>query len=132
MDALAVRPDGISAVLLESIRGQAHREPEGGAAFGQRDATWNASALAIWDDPADDDGAIIWARYAAERFGVGSLTGAGYANYAPVDETIERVRLSFGTERFARLAMVKARYDPNNTFRFNQNVAPAIIRPPQD
>ena len=54
----------------------------------------------------------------------GSLTGAGYANYAPVDEPIERVRLAFGTERFARLAAIKARYDPDNRFRFNLNIAP--------
>ena len=132
MDAIAVRPERISAILLEAIRGAAHVEPEGGAAFGQRAATWNASALAIWDDPAHDDAQIIWARDAAERFGVGSLTGAGYANYAPVDETNERVRLAFGTERFARLSMVKARYDPGNKFRFNLNVAPALIRPTQD
>jgi FAD/FMN-containing dehydrogenase len=52
------------------------------------------------------------------------LTGAGYANYAPVDESIERVRLAFGTERFSRLAAIKARYDPGNRFRFNQNIAP--------
>ncbi len=62
---------------------------------------------------------------------VGSLTGAGYANYAPVDETNERVRLAFGTERFSRLAEVKARYDPDNKLRFNLNVAPALVRPPQ-
>ena len=52
------------------------------------------------------------------------MTGAGYANYAPVDEPIERVRLAFGTERFARLAAIKARYDPDNRFRFNLNIAP--------
>ena len=34
-----------SLILLEAIRGAAHVEPEGGAAFGQRAATWNASAL---------------------------------------------------------------------------------------
>ena len=118
--------------MLESIRGVAHTEPHGGTAFGQRAASWNASALGIWDDPAHDDAQIVWARNSAERFGVGSLTGAGYANYAPVDETNERVRLAFGTERFTRLSRVKARYDPNNLFRFNLNVAPALIRPPLD
>ena len=56
---------------------------------------------------------------------------AAQANYAPVDETNERVRLAFGTERFSRLAMVKARYDPDNKFRFNLNVAPALVRPPR-
>ncbi len=129
--AVGALPGGESGLLLETIRGVAHTEPDGGTAFAQRAATWNASALAIWDDPALDDAQISWARYAAERLEVGSLSGAGYANYAPVDETNERVRLAFGTEGFSRLAMVKARYDPNNKFRFNLNVAPALIRPPQ-
>ncbi|HEV8402662.1 MAG TPA: BBE domain-containing protein, partial [Candidatus Limnocylindrales bacterium] len=95
-----------------------------GAAFNQRTATWNASALAIWDDPADDDAQIVWARHTAALLEIGSLDGAGYANYAPFDETNERVRLAFGTANFARLAKVKARYDPGNRFRFNLNIAP--------
>jgi FAD/FMN-containing dehydrogenase len=124
VDSMAARPDGPSMILLEAIRGHAHIEPEGGGAFGQRAATWNASALGIWDEPALDDSTIAWTRATADRFGTGSLTGAGYANYAPVDESIERVRLAFGTERFARLAAIKARYDPGNAFRFNLNIAP--------
>lgn len=124
VDSLADHPAGRGGILLEAIRGVAHLEPDGGVAFGQRAATWNASALAIWEDPADDDAQITWARNAASRLAIGSLTGAGYANYAPVDETTERVRLAFGTERFARLARVKQRYDPGNRFRFNLNVAP--------
>ena len=43
-------------------RCSARVEPEGGAAFGQRAATWNASALGIWDDPLLDDSHIAWAR----------------------------------------------------------------------
>ena len=75
---------------------------------------------------------IAWARETADRIGVGSWSGAGYANYAPVDETNERVRLAFGTERFERLARIKARYDPDNRFRFNGNIAPAPPRPARD
>ncbi len=125
VESFAAHPPGRGGILLESIRGAGHREPEGGAAFGQRAATWNASALAIWDDPAADQAQLGWARDTADRLASHSLTGAGYANYAPVDETIERVRLAFGTERFTRLAAVKRRYDPDNRFRFNLNVAPS-------
>ncbi len=124
VDAIAARQGGHSMLLFESIRGAAHREPDGGAAFGQRAATWNASALAIWEDPVLDDAAVIWAREAAEGLAVGSMNGAGYANYAPIDETTERIRLAFGNDNFARLAKIKARYDPGNRFRFNLNVAP--------
>jgi FAD/FMN-containing dehydrogenase len=124
VDAMATRPAGHSMLLLESIRGAAHTEPVGGAAFGQRAADWNGSALAIWEDPSLDDAAVAWGRNAAERLAVGSLSGAGYANYASIDETTERIRLAFGTENFARLAKIKARYDPGNRFRFNLNIAP--------
>ena len=61
----------------------------------------------------------------ADGLGRSSLTGAGYGNYAPVDETAERVRAGFGDERFERLRRVKARHDPDNVFRFNHNIPPA-------
>jgi FAD/FMN-containing dehydrogenase len=130
IEAVGALPGGQSGILLEAIRGVAHTEPEGGTAFAQRAATWNASAIGIWDDPAFDDAQVLWARAAADRIGVGSLTGAGYANYAPVDEPMERVRLAFGTERFERLSQIKARYDPGNKLRFNLNIGPALIRRP--
>jgi hypothetical protein len=34
------------------------------------------------------------------------------------------VRKAFG-DNFARLATIKATYDPRNAFRFNQNITPA-------
>ena len=106
VDGMRTPPAEPSFVLLEALTGQARHEPEGGAAFGQRAARWNASALAIWADPADDDTQIAWARRVAGGFERASLSGAGYANYASSDETAERVLASFGTERFARLAAV--------------------------
>ena len=119
-------PGGSSSfVLLEAMNGRARIEPAGGAAFGQREARWNASAIAIWEDPAADDAQIAWARRSADGLAVSSLTGAGYGNYAPVDETHDRVRAGYGPERYARLREVKRRYDPDNVFRFNLNIPPA-------
>ena len=114
-----------SFILLEAIAGRGRTEPAGGAAFGQREARWNASALAIWEDPADDDVQIAWARRVTDDLEASSFTGAGYGNYAPIDETADRVRRAFGDERFERLARVKRRYDPDNVFRFNHNIPPA-------
>jgi len=127
VDSLAAPRGALGGILIEAIRGAARREPEGGAAFGQRQAAWNATALAVWQDEADDAEEIAWARAVAERLAVGSLAGAGYANYAPVDETAERVRLAYGPERFGRLAAAKRRYDPENRFRFNLNIPPADV-----
>jgi len=53
-----------------------------------------------------------------------SLTGAGYVNYSPVDESSERVQAAYGPERYERLVAVKRRLDPANVFRFNHNIAP--------
>jgi FAD/FMN-containing dehydrogenase len=125
VDGLRTAPGDLSFLLVESITGRGRREPEGGAAFGQREARWNVSALAIWEDPAEDDAQIGWARRVAENLRPSSLTGAGYGNYAPPDEPAERVRAAFGEDRFERLQRVKARYDPDNVFRFNHNVPPA-------
>jgi FAD/FMN-containing dehydrogenase len=115
---------GNAFILLEGLVGAGRTEPEGGAAFGQRAAAWNASALAIWESPDDDTKAIGWARRVADILAPASLTGGGYVNYSPVDETIERVKAAYGAERYARLQEVKHRLDPDNVFRFNHNIRP--------
>jgi FAD/FMN-containing dehydrogenase len=124
--AMRTAPNGSSSfVLLEALNGQARVEPAGGTAFGQREARWNASGIAIWEDPTHDAVQIAWARRTTDALAVSSLTGAGYGNYAPLDETDERVRAGFGSEQHARLRDIKRRYDPDNVFRFNQNIPPA-------
>jgi FAD/FMN-containing dehydrogenase len=118
-------PPGHAFMLFEAITGRARLEPEGGAAFGQRAARWNASALGIWESAADDDANVAWVRRTADGLKSSSYSGAGYGNYASADEPLERVRAAFGEERWDRLRAVKRRYDPENLFRFNHNVPPA-------
>jgi FAD/FMN-containing dehydrogenase len=120
------RPDAVgdSFVLIEGIVGAGRVEPPGGAAFGQRAARWNASALAIWEDPRDDEAGIGWARHVADLLEPASVSGGGYVNYSPVDESQERIRATYGDDRLARLVAVKRRYDPDNVFRFNHNIRP--------
>jgi FAD/FMN-containing dehydrogenase len=117
-------PPGHSFLLLEAITGRARHEPAGGAAFGQRGARWNASALGVWEDPSDDDANVAWVRRTADGLKASSYSGAGYGNYAQADEPIERVRAAFGDDRWQRLRAVKGRYDPDNVFRFNHNIPP--------
>jgi FAD/FMN-containing dehydrogenase len=111
-------------VLFEGITGAGRTEPGGGSAFAQRAARWNASALGVWEDPADDERAIGWVRDVAAIMEPASLTGGGYVNYSPVDESADRVRAAYGDERWDRLVAVKRRYDPENRFRFNHNIPP--------
>ena len=41
------------------------------------------------------------------------------------DEAEGRLQATYGADNYARLAMVKMKYDPTNLFRVNQNIAPA-------
>lgn len=113
----------LGSVLIEPISGVASQEPAGGAAFGQRAARYNVSALAIWEDPGEDAERIAWAQAYAAALAPTSV-GGGYLNYS-TEETPDRVRAAFGEARFARLAALKAAWDPGNRFRFNHNIPPS-------
>lgn len=124
-DACSRHEGPTGGLLIEMLHGVARRTPAESAAFGQRDAAANLSAIGAWRDPAEDARQMAWVRGYADALLPHSLTGAGYLNYATPDEPADRVRAAFGAERFARLATLKRRYDPENRFRFNANILPA-------
>jgi FAD/FMN-containing dehydrogenase len=95
--------------------------PEDATAFSHRDAQYLFHPISVWGDPADDDRLVAANRAFADAmrpFG----TGAAYLNFTP---EADRVRDAYGAETYARLVAVKDRYDPDNLFRMNQNVAPS-------
>jgi FAD/FMN-containing dehydrogenase len=116
------RPPG--GILIESLHGAPKGLDPASAAIGYRDAAFNISAMASWTDPANDEESIDWTRTTAAAIEPWSVSG-GYANYMQADEPIERVRAAFGADAFARLQALKARYDPANVLRRNQNIPPA-------
>jgi FAD/FMN-containing dehydrogenase len=92
-------------------------------AFGQRDGRFLFNAVSMWEDPAAADANVAWARDfhdALQPFASGGV----YVNFLS-DEGPERIAAAYGPEKFARLARIKAEYDPENLFRLNQNIPPA-------
>jgi FAD/FMN-containing dehydrogenase len=80
-------------------------------------------AIAQWEDPAESDTHISWARELADamkRFGMGGVP----LNFV-MDEGQERVQSTYGPEKYARLVSLKDKYDPDNLFCFNQNIRPS-------
>jgi FAD/FMN-containing dehydrogenase len=77
---------------------------------------------ASWEAPADDAANIEWAR-ATWRDIRPFSTGGTYVNFLTDDETDDRVRSAYGGN-YTRLAELKRRWDPDNFFRRNKNVAP--------
>ena len=49
--------------------------------------------------------------------------GGGYVNFMMDDEGEGRIRATYG-DNYDRLVTIKAKYDPDNLFRVNQNIRP--------
>ena len=53
-------------------------------------------------------------------------TGDTYVNFMELDyASADRVKAAYPPEDFERLVALKDRYDPENVFRFNRNIAPS-------
>jgi len=73
-------------------------------------------------DPANRERITDWAKAyydGLHPFGA----GGAYVNFM-MEEGEDRIRATY-RENYDRLAAVKARYDPENFFRVNQNIKPA-------
>jgi FAD/FMN-containing dehydrogenase len=121
-------PNELSGFLIEPIHGAARRTPATHAAFGNRAPRFHVTAVGTWLAPAFDEDGRAWARGATARI-VEWSSGGLYANYAMPDEPAttsvsERARAAYPPDTYARLQRVKARYDPDNLFRGNLNIAP--------
>ncbi|MCC6774698.1 MAG: FAD-binding oxidoreductase [Gemmatimonadaceae bacterium] len=111
-----------SAILLFPLDGAIASLPDDHSATGNRDAGLVLNIAAAWDDDAQDAGNIAWARAAWQDMRPFS-TGGAYINFQTDDEGEERIRAAYGAN-YERLAEVKSRWDPDNVFRMNKNIAP--------
>ena len=88
-----------------------------------RGSRWCVHPFGLWADSADDERATRWTRDVRADLGPWA-SGAVYLNFIG-DEGEDRVVAGFGRENYARLARVKAEYDPENIFHLNHNIKPA-------
>jgi hypothetical protein len=112
-----------STMHLYPINGVAHRPKNTDTPWNHRDATWSEVIVGVDPDPANADHITAWARnYWEALHPYGS--GGAYVNFMMDGEGEERIRASYG-ENYEQLARLKAKYDPENFFRVNQNIRPA-------
>jgi FAD/FMN-containing dehydrogenase len=115
-------PSPYAVAIIERYGGVVARVPADATAYPHRDADHLLNVISLWDDPAWDQGNIAWVRETWSRmapFGEART----YVNFLG-DEDEGRVRAAYGPNH-ARLAAVKARYDPGNLFRVNHNIPPS-------
>jgi FAD/FMN-containing dehydrogenase len=94
------------------------------AAFGHRNAAFDFTILTVWEDPAETDTHLTWARdlFAAMQ---PHATGV-YVNNLGVEGS-DRVKAAYAPDTYRRLVALKDVYDPDNVFRLNQNIAPTHV-----
>lgn len=111
----------LSQVHIHQLGGVASRVAPKATAFRRRDAGFVYNLLGVWQDQSENDAHIGWTKRAFEAL-LPVSSGGAYVNFLG-DDGQERVRDAYGAN-YARLAELKARYDPNNLFRLNQNIKP--------
>ncbi|MFD5215935.1 FAD-binding oxidoreductase [Microbacterium sp. NPDC058345] len=109
-----------SVVFLRSLGGAFGDVPQEGTAFPARDATWFVMAGGF-----DVPGMLDDAMREAVLADAGAITGgrlAEYGNFADAERP-DAVPGMFDVVAYERLRELKARWDPQNTFRRNHNIA---------
>ena len=121
----AKAPSEICLMHLYPISGAVHRVAKDATAWHVRDASFSMVIAAIDPDPKKAESLKAWGRGYWKAVHPFNMDG-GYVNFMMDDEASGRLQASYGGN-FARLAMVKAKYDPTNLFRVNQNIEPAAV-----
>jgi FAD/FMN-containing dehydrogenase len=118
-------PTAECEIFIGQLGGAAGRVAPDAMAYPHRNANFAMNVHTRWREPADERRSIDWAR---KLFAEAApyATGGVYVNFMPEDET-DRVSSAYGAN-YARLAALKAKYDPDNLFRLNQNVQPSAQR----
>jgi len=114
-------PSVHSTMHLYPINGAVHRVGKNDTAWSYRDANFVQVIVGVDPDPDNNPRTIAWSKEYWRKMHSFSAGGA-YVNMM-MDEGQERVKAAY-RDNYARLAQIKAKYDPQNLFRVNQNIKP--------
>jgi FAD/FMN-containing dehydrogenase len=114
-------PTRLSTMHMYPVNGAVHDKDPDESAWKDRDVNWSMVIAGIAADPEDSEKITDWARDYWEAVHPHSA-GAAYVNFL-MEEGDERIKATYG-DNYERLQRVKAKYDPGNFFRVNQNIKP--------
>ena len=116
-------PNTLSSIW--NFGGATARVAADATAFGDRSMPYMFSIDSVWSEPADDDANINWTRDFWGRMKPHSQQGRMYLNFPGLGEEGEKVLEDTFGANYSRLREIKRKYDPENRFRFNQNIRPS-------
>lgn len=108
-------------IFIAHIEGASNRIPTDATSYGYRDTKFVLNVHGRWDEKADDETCIAWAREFFKASEPYASAGA-YVNFMTEEEG-DRVVSAYGSN-YARLKKLKNQYDPENIFHLNQNIKP--------
>jgi FAD/FMN-containing dehydrogenase len=117
-------PAPFGQLILGPMGGAVARTDREAMALSPDDGDWTYFCLSLWMDPSQDDRNTAWARGFHEAMRPFSV-GTAMPNFIAADEGSARLRASYGEDKYERLLALKERWDPQNTFRLNQNILPS-------
>jgi UDP-N-acetylenolpyruvoylglucosamine reductase len=120
-------PTPLSSMHMYPVNGAAGRVGKSDTAWNYRDANYAVVIVGIDSEPANKDKIINWARDYWNALHPFSAGGA-YVNFM-MDEGEDRIKATYG-DNYKKLAAIKAKYDPGNLFRVNQNIKPQMAETP--
>jgi len=112
-----------SAVHIHHWGGAIKRAGADQTAFAHRSARYVLNIVGLWTGGEDAGKHINWVRTFSDVLQTRG-TGQTYLNFLG-DEGADRVKAAYDAQTFQRLRKLKAKYDPRNFFRLNQNISPA-------
>ncbi|MFP3944988.1 MAG: FAD-binding oxidoreductase [Alphaproteobacteria bacterium] len=115
-------PSLASYTILFHLGGAIRDLDSGAAAFEDRNAEHALNINSVWTGSERPEEQIAWSRNFFEAVHPHS-TGGSYMNFLG-EEGEDRIRAAYGATKYERLRALKTEYDPENLFRFNQNIRP--------
>ena len=122
LEHLATSTAMMGVAQLRTLGGAMARVPADATAFAHRQSKIMVNVAALYERPDEVavHGPWVEAFAAALRQG----DDGAYVNFLG-DEGEARIRAAYPGSTWDRLRQIKARYDPTNLFRLNQNIPPA-------
>jgi FAD/FMN-containing dehydrogenase len=121
MDSLQRSDAPMRVIQLRVLGGAMARVPAEATAFAHRDSPIMGVIAAFYDGPENLPAREAWVKAFVASLDQGR--DGAYVNFL-ADEGEARIRAAYPGSTWDRLTAIKARYDPRNLFKLNQNIPP--------